>query len=406
MVYDVVIVGAGTAGLLAAMELAKKTNLSVLLIEQVKRLHDSRNVSNGWFGGSAKSDVRIFDDVGFGGHILTAKLFRSFITHLKEHMTGNPRMIIQRLGKRELKAMTDGGFNIFEPNTYIISADKMIQIENSVQKHLQAKIDIKTNCRVEKIDKIRGEFHLYTADDHVFVAKKCILALGRGGANWASGALQSLKIDQAADSYELGIRLEFPERVLSDFSSSNFRVSFGNYRTSVISCSGTIEMENVDDFKTSNVRVVSGKPTHSASLCLLKTFKSATPLKDVLRLVKMANVLADEQLLREPVSKWLSDTSVLSPIPEYASLKDGLEELFRLLPSARKCTVVYAPEARLNTVKFQLSKDMESSIDGLYIVGDMSGHTNSFAQAGCSGIVAARHVMKNISRRKANGRRK
>ena len=406
MVYDVVVVGAGAAGLLAAMELSKKTRLSILLIEQVKRLHDSRNVSNGWFGGSAKSDVRIFDDVGFGGQIQTAKLFRSFVSHLKAHMTGSPRQVKHRLGKRDLKAMSDLGFQVFEPNTYIISSDKMIQIESSVQKQLQTKIDIKSNCRVEKIDKVRGEFHLYTADNNVFLAKKCILALGRGGASWTSSALQSLKIDCNSDSYELGIRLEFPEKVVAPLTSSNFRVSFGDYRTSVITRRGTVEMENVDEVKTSNIRVVSGKLTHSASVCLLKKFKSKDPLKEVLRLVKIANVLADEQLLREPVSKWISGTSILSPVPEYASLKDGLEKFFTLFPAAKKRTMVYAPEARLNTVKFKLSKDMESNIGGLYIVGDMSGHTSSFAQAGCSGIVAARHVMKNISRIKTNGRRK
>jgi uncharacterized FAD-dependent dehydrogenase len=399
MVYDVVIIGAGTAGLLAAMELTKKANLSVLLVEQVKRLHDSRNVSNGWFGGSAKSDVRIFDDVDFGGHVLTAKLFKSLIAHLKEHMTGSPRIIKSKLGKRELKTMLDAGFSVFQPNTHVISTDKMIQIESSVQKYLQSSIDIKTNCRIERLDKIRGEFHLYTADNNVFIAKKCILALGRGGANWATNALQSLKIDQVSSSYELGVRLEFPEKALSDLSSSNFRVAFGNYRTSLISCRGTIEMENVDDIKTANVRIVSGKPTHNASLCLLKTFNSNTPLEDVLRLVKIANVLADEQLLREPASKWLNGTSILSPVPEYLSMKDGIEAILTLFPKAKRRAVVYAPEARLNAVKFKLSKDMESTIHGLYIVGDMSGQTNSFAQAGCSGIVAARHAMKNISKR-------
>lgn len=406
MVYDIAIVGAGSAGLLAAMELSKKTRLSILLVEQVRRLHDSRNVSNGWFGGSAKSDVRIFDDVGFGGQIQTARLFKSFISHLKSHMTGAPRQVRRRLGKRELHGIEASGFQVFEPNTYIISSDKMIQIESSVQKYLQTRMDIKTNCRVEKIDKVRGEFHLYTADNNVFMAKRCILALGRGGASWATGALQSLKINYNSDSYDLGIRLEFPEKVLSELSSSNFRVSFGDYKTSTVICRGIVEMENVDDFKTSNARVISGKTTHNASICLLKTFKSTTPLKDVLRLVKIANVLADEQLLREPASKWLADTSILSPIPEYSSLKDGLEQIFRLFPLARKRTMVYAPEARLNTVKFQLSKDMESSIGGLYIVGDMSGHTSSFAQAGCSGIVAARHIMKSNLRRGTNGRHK
>ena len=407
MTYDVVIIGAGCAGLLAAMEMSKKSKLSVLLIEQVRRLHDSRNVSNGWFGGSAKSDVRIFEDSNFGGHIQTDKLFNAFIGHLKSHMTGNLRRVRQRLGKKELRAITNAGFDVVEPTTHILSADKMIQIENSVQKDLQGKIDIKTNCRIEKIDKVHGEFRVYSADNQMFSAKKCILALGRGGANWASEALQSLKINHHTDSYELGIRLEFPERAISEFSSSNFRVKFGEYRTSIIACRGTIEMENVDEFRTSNIRVVTGKLTHNASLCLLKTFKTKTPLQDVLRLVKIANVLADEQLLREPASRWLSGTSILSPVPEYASMKDGLEKIFTLFPTAKKRTLVYAPEARINTVKFELSKDMESNIVGLYIVGDMSGHTNSFAQAGCSGLAAARHIIKTSkSRRKAHGRRK
>jgi len=35
---------------------------------------------------------------------------------------------------------------------------------------------------------------------------------------------------------------------------------------------------------------------------------------------------------------------------------------------------------------------METAMNGLYIVGDMSGHTKSFVQAACSGINAARHI--------------
>lgn len=407
MTYDVAIVGAGAAGLLAAMELSKKSKLNVLLIEQVKRLHDSRNVSNGWFGGSAKSDVRIFDDVDFGGSVQNDKLFKSFIAHLKSHMTGQIKQVKHSLGKREIKTITDAGFEIYEPNTYIISADKMIQIENSVQKELQGKLTIKSNCRVEKVEKVRGEFVLHVSDDKTFVAKKCILALGRGGASWAASALKGLKISQESDGFELGVRLEFPEKMLSSFGSSNFRVKFGEYRTSLFTCRGTVEMENVDDFKTANVRVVSGKSTHNASVCLLKKFQSKTPLNDVLRLVKIANVLADEQLLREPVSKWLTGTGVLSPVPEYDSIKVGLEKFFQLVPAAKRRAVIYSPEARINTVKFSLSKDMETSINGLYIAGDMSGITNSFAQAGCSGIAAARHVIKVIKlRSKKNVRRK
>jgi uncharacterized FAD-dependent dehydrogenase len=400
MTYDVVIVGAGCAGLLAAVELAKKSKLSVLLIEQVKRIHDSRNISNGWFGGSAKSDVKIFDEPNFGGSVHTPRLFKAFTEHLTENMNGSLRSVKSKLGKRELDSIQNLGFEVFEPSTYVLSADKMIQIEGSMQKSLQSRITIKTNCRIEKIDKVRGGFNLHTSDNTTYFTKNCILALGRGGANWATHALQSLKVESDSDSYELGVRLEFPERLISKFNSTNFRVKFGDYRTSLMSVRGTIEMENVDELKTSNTRIVSGKPTHNVSFSLLKTFKSKTPLQDVVRLVKIANVLADEQLLREPVSKWLSNTGILSPVPEYASMREGLEKLFELMPLAKKRAVVYAPEARLNTIKFRLSKDMETNIGGLYVVGDMSGHTSSFAQAGCSGLAAAKHIIKEDKARR------
>ncbi len=398
MIYDVAIVGAGAAGLLAAMEITKKSKMSVLLIEQVKRLHDSRNVSNGWFGGSAKSDVRIFEDPGFGGDVLNPVLFKAFMGHLHSHMKGKAKVVRGKLGKKELLKISNLGFSVFEPTTHIISSEKMIQIEKSVQKDLQTRIELKSNCRIEKIDKSGSNFQLYTSDNKVFTAKKCILALGRGGAHWAESALQSLDLQRSSPHFDLGIRLEFPEKALSEFGSSNFRVSFDDYRTSVLTCRGIVEMENVDDIKTSNVRNITGKITHNASCFLLKRFYSKNALSDAVRLVKIANVLADEQLLREPVSRWLAGESVLAPVPEYAGLVDGLSKLLTLIPGAKRRGTVFAPEARINTAIFNLTKDMESTVGGLYIVGDMSGHTNSFAQAGCSGIAAARHILKSRSK--------
>lgn len=50
MIYDVAIIGSGPSGIFAALELVQNSGLSVLLIEKVKRIHDTRNVSNGWFG--------------------------------------------------------------------------------------------------------------------------------------------------------------------------------------------------------------------------------------------------------------------------------------------------------------------------------------------------------------------
>lgn len=392
-VYDVVICGAGPAGLFAAMELAR-TNSSILLLEQVKRLHDTRNVSNGWMGGSAKSDLRLFVDPGFGGSINDQWATEAMLTHIEENSKSKIKRTKDKLPAKFIRHLADNDVNVYEPTAYIIGSDKLTQIENSFQSKLTDKITIKSNSRIDSIKKENDIFSIMAGDKPYF-AKKCILAMGRGGANWLINTAPNLVLSYTDDNFDLGIRLEFPHSLIREITkkSSTFRMNFLNYRTTAFTTKGFIEMENVDEFKSSNARSIVGKSTHHTSFALLKTFEQPNALQKALRLVQIANILADGQLIKEPASKLLTDTSVLSPIKEYASLKDGLRKIFDIIPQIEARCNIYAPEARLNTVKFDLSSNMETAIQGLYITGDMSGQTKSFGQSACSGLIAARHII-------------
>lgn len=395
MIYDVAIIGSGPSGIFAALELIQNSGMSVLLIEKVKRIHDTRNVSNGWFGGSAKSDLKLFVEPGYGGEIDDSALINRMLEQFQIHVKGQLKLAKDKLNIRLVQRLEKLGIDVDQPELVVIPSEKFAKAEKSIQSYISNHVSLQTNCTLNSIRKEGRMFHLTTSKKD-FKARKCILALGRGGAHWLTNTADEMNIKYAAEGFDLGVRLEFPHNAMRPVTakSSSFRLRWDDYRTTAISTRGTVEMENVFDIKTANGRSMGNKQTLYSSVSLLKNFKSDDPLKELERLVKIANVLADEQLIKEPVSRILNDKSVLSPIKEYSQLKVGIEKLFEAFPEMRNKCYLYAPEARLNVLKFDLSNEMESRVKGLYIVGDMSGRTKSFGQAACSGMLAASHIIR------------
>ena len=72
--YDVIIIGAGPAGIFAALELAKKKGLRILLLEKghdlPKRSHkDPSGILTGWGGAGAYSDGKLNLSTDVGGQL-------------------------------------------------------------------------------------------------------------------------------------------------------------------------------------------------------------------------------------------------------------------------------------------------------------------------------------------------
>ena len=78
IVYDVIIIGGGAAGVLAAVELASSSNLTVALLEKARRLNDARNIGYCWLGASARSSARLFKDPAVGGSGFSAEEWTQF----------------------------------------------------------------------------------------------------------------------------------------------------------------------------------------------------------------------------------------------------------------------------------------------------------------------------------------
>lgn len=395
MIYDVIIIGAGAAGIFAAMELVNHSKLNILLLEKARRLNDTRNTGLGWFGGSARSNVHMFIEPDFGGNVAQQRTIDMFTRRLNKYGTSRVKLSQSKISKKTLKMAADRGLEIDEPLTISYSEDKMIKLGNNLYSELKDKATVFHKADILSIKK-EGAFFSIVTFEQTFKSRACILSMGRAGAQWLIGNENFLKPSYTQSKFDFGIKLEFPSNALKAYTSRNpfFRFKFDDFKTSVPSFCGSIETEEVNNVKIANTRNLKSGRGNIASMSLLKTFESKKAIADVYRLCEITNILSDAQLLREPLSKWATSTSALSSMPEFVPLKDGLLKLVSLIPELKNRLMIYGPEARLNAAEFKLNKNMESDINRLYIVGDMSGKTHSFVQAACSGILAAQSIIK------------
>jgi uncharacterized FAD-dependent dehydrogenase len=392
-IYDVIFVGSGVANLFAAMELSKKCK--VLVLEKARRLNDSRNVNTGWFGGLARCPVNVFLDPGFGGSIQNQKVLDLFKKRLETYTATSLRVSSPKVLKKTVQRLEQTGISVFEPQTISLTEDKMDKLGKLFYKHLKENCTVLHKINVEAIHYINSHFEIDT-NDGIYKGHNVCLGIGRGGANWLGSINHNLNLKHHESSFELGVRINTSIKSFYElFGKTPFwQLKFDEYKTTVPTIQGLVEAEEHGNLKMANGRSSSQMKHYMCNFGLLKTIKSENASVDSARLVEIANVLADGQILKEPILKLLSGQSILSPIKEYDELRYGLEKLISQFPELRRQGEVYFPECRINTVKYKVSNSFESEIPGLYILGDMSGHTKSFAQAASSGLLAAKNITK------------
>ena len=71
-----------------------------------------------------------------------------------------------------------------------------------------------------------------------------------------------------------------------------------------------------------------------------------------------------------------------------------MEAMDKLTPGlADRHTLLYGVEVKFYSHRVELSPDLETSIPGLYIIGDGAGITRGLIQASASGIIAGEAIL-------------
>lgn len=270
------------------------------------------------------------------------------------------------------------------------------------------------------------------AVEETYYANNVVLAVGRKGAKWLSDMCDKHNIEDRAGIVDIGIRYELRDEVMKDINRIMYEAKFvgrlkpyeDRVRTFCQNPSGYVSSEVYDDGLTLvNGHSYKDKKSNNTNLAILCSHHFVYPFDQPLlygrNVAKNSNLLANGQVLVQRLGDiltghrsheyWLNRNSVEPTLKTavagdvtqalgYRTVTNILEfikALDNVVPGfACSDNLLYSPEIKFYSNELVIDKNFETSIKGLYSIGDAGGLTRGLMQASASGVHLARVLHK------------
>lgn len=450
---DVIIVGAGPAGLFAAIELSK-SRANVLVIDQgmdiadricpLKNrghcLHcDPCHIMCGVGGAGAYSDGLLNLHPTIGGDLkrLAGDNAWDLINEVDLGFQGYgaPNEILEpseddaEMLKRKAAA---AGARFVPIKQRHMGSDRTPNIIARFEKDLKQKgIRFRLNSRVEdlmiKDDKCGG---VKLADGTQIEASKTLLAPGRVGAQWIDNLLKKYAIKAKYGPLDIGVRVEVPSIIMDPITRINrdpkFHIVTRRYddfvRTFCTNPGGFVVKEEYPDFIATNGHSMTNQRSENTNFAFLVRLELTKPVENTtaygMSIAKLVTTIGgrkpviqrlgdlhrgrrstDERIARNTVENTLKDVtpgdlSMALPHRIVMDIIEGLETLNQIVPGVNAdSTLLYAPEIKLYAREVEVvDSSLQTSIGGLYVAGDGAGLSRGIVTAAATGILAGRGI--------------
>lgn len=247
--YDVIIVGAGPAGLFSAYELCKKNSkLKILILDKGKYAKNrlcpiAKNngvcinctpcqILSGYGGAGTFSDGKLNFIPKLGKSDLfkymtpseaykliddTEEIFNQFEMDAKVYPTN-----MEEAQKLEKEIAKNGAKLLIIKNKHI-GSDHLPNCIDKLTNYLKEHhVETKELCNVHDIKTINPDNHEVICSikgkSITYQAKKVIIAPGRTGAKWVGELANKYNIPYISQSIEIGVRIEFRKEIMEDIS--------------------------------------------------------------------------------------------------------------------------------------------------------------------------------------------
>lgn len=449
--YDVIIVGAGPAGIFAALELIKKDGLRVLMLEKgpdiEQRFCPARekkcilcqpcSITCGWGGAGAFSDGKLTLSVNVGGR-MDEYIRRDELAALIDYVD---QIYLEFGAPREVHGGDDEAIRAIERQAVLadlqlismkvrhLGTDNCVTILQSMKKALVDAIDVKTGTTVERLLVEDGHVAGVQSSAGTFRAGRVIVAPGREGADWLAAETHRLNLSLMNNAVDIGVRVEVPAPVLEPLTLPLYESKLVYYsrafqdkvRTFCMSPYGEVSTESYGDVVTVNGHSYADRKTDNTNFALLVSTTFTEPFREPIAygkyIARLANLLGDGILVqrlgdlragrRSTASRIANsvvkptlagatpgDLSFVLPYRYIANILEMLDAMEKVSPGvASNSTLLYGVEVKFYSSRLRLSPTLETEIEGLYAIGDGAGVSRGLVQSSCSGVVAARAIL-------------
>ncbi len=459
--FDIIVVGAGAAGVFMAYEMAKlDIDASVLILDKGGQLEervcpikagkvhscvkcDPCHIMNGYGGAGTLSDGKYNITTQFGGdlhnYVGTEKAMElmEYVDEVLCGMGGADAKLYSTASSELKTTCLKNDLHLLEASVRHLGTDRNVRILGRMFDFCTEKIDFRFHTTIRNVDREEdGSFTVLTDRDETFHCRDLVMATGRSGSKWISTICDKMGIAQKKNRVDIGVRVELPAEVFKhitdDVYESKIVYKTDKYndlvRTFCMNPYGEVVSENTNGIVTVNGHSYADPAlqTENTNFALLVSNHFTEPFEDSNEygesIARLSNMLGGGVLLqrfgdlvkgrrssdrrmkkcftRPTLKATPGDLSLVIPKRQLDNIIEMIYALDKIAPgTANEDTLLYGVEVKFYNSQVDVDGHLETKIPGLYALGDGSGVTHSLSQASASGVYVARILTDKYGRK-------
>lgn len=449
--YDIVVVGAGAAGVFLAYELTKlNTDKKVLIIDGGRKVANRTcpitegkvdhcigckpcNIMYGFGGAGTLSDGKYNITTSFGGDLhqylgeKKAMDLMEYVDDVLMDFDGGDDLELYSTDKNDLKTKClRHDLHLLSAKVRHFGTDRNKVILQRIYDYVKDTIDFEFNTMVEEVD-FENDKYIIKTKDETYSADDLVLAAGRSGSKWIADVCDTFDVGLKRNRVDIGVRVEVPAEVFKHITDDVYEAKImyqtkqynDIVRTFCMNPYGHVVTENTNGVLTVNGHSFTDPKLQSenTNFALLVTNRFTEPFEDSNEygesIARLSNMLGGGVLMQRfgdlvkgrrsserrmaksftnpTLNATAGDLSLVMPKRQLDDIIEMIYQLDKIAPGmANDDTLLYGIEVKFYNSVVDVDERFETSHKRLYCLGDGSGVTHSLSQASASGVEMAR----------------